>query len=459
MKCTLLNISSLLCIALMTGSCKKYLETKSVQTLATPSTLSDLEAILNHPQNANRGTVLLNGLSDEYYFLYNDWQSRIELQKKGYVWDSQLNDYNDWRDQYAAVYYSNTVLFNLRFISANGENERWNAIKGAALFYRALAFYRVAQLYAPQYDAASASTDLGIPLRLNADINEVSTRSTVKQTYDQIINDLNSTLDLVYNNLPNNAANKTQATKAAVYGLLAKVYLQIGDYQKAKESADACLQIYNTLMDYNDITWVNASSSSPFKVLNPEIILYSNANATTNSNSTAKVDSNLYKSYDINDLRKTAYFSKNSDNSYRFKGSYNVGFTNLFCGIATDEMYLIRAECYAREGSVQSAMKDLNDLLRTRWKKISGTTTYVDQTAANSNDALTKILTERKKELVYRELRWPDLRRLNKETAFATTINRNLNGQLFTLTPNDPKYTLLIPQEILRLVDLTQNAR
>lgn len=452
-------IIALIFILATLASCKKMLEKKSDQSLATPSTLNDLELILNNP-NINNGTVLLNGMSDEYYFTYTDWLNRSELHQKGHIWDAQLNDYNDWSIQYTAAFNANTVLFNLDFISSNGDDQRWEAIKGAALFYRALTFYRIALLYAPQYDPATAISDLGIPLRLNADIAEKSSRSTVAQTYNQIISDLLVAANLLPNNIPNTTIPKTQPTKVAAYGLLARIYLQIGDYVKAKENANACLNIYNTLVDFNDNTWVTPASSPSIKKLNPEVIFYSMSNTSPNSNSTAKVDSNLYKSYDANDLRKTAYFNKNSDGlTYRFKGSYGASLSELFCGIATDEIYLIRAECLAREGNTTAAMKDLNDLLKMRWKKVNGVTTYIDQIAADANDALAKVIAERKKELVYREIRWPDLKRLGKQPAFASAISRNLNGTLYSLPPNDLRYTLLIPREVLLIVDLPQNPR
>jgi starch-binding outer membrane protein, SusD/RagB family len=454
MKNYLIKIAVLIVVILPISSCKKFLNEKSVQSLATPGTLSDLEAILNSDL-INKASNMTNGGSDEYYYLYADWLSRSELPKNGYIWDAALNDFNDWRELYIAAFYANTVLLNLNTIDANGEQQRWNRIKGAALFYRALAFYRVAQLYAPQYDAATAGTDPGIVLRLKADFNEVSVRSTVQQTYDQITGDLQTSLDLLGDDLPNTVLTKTFPTKTAAYGLLARVSLQKNDYTKAKEYAQACLQRYSLLLDYNDATKVSPAAAAPFKMLNDEVIFYSNNDFSPASNSRAKFDTTLYNLFAATDIRKTAFFSKNTDGTWRFKGSYNEGNVNLFCGIATDEMYLIRAECLAREGNTNAAMQDLNTLLSKRYT----TASFTPWVASSSAEALSLIIRERRKELVLRELRWPDLRRLNKEQAFATTLTRNLNGQLHTLPPNDLRYTLLIPIEILRMVDLAQNPR
>ena len=100
-------------------------------------------------------------------------------------------------------------------------------------------------------------------------------------------------------------------------------------------------------------------------------------------------------------------------------------------------------------------MADLNTLLRTRW--ITGA--YTDMTATSADDALVKVLTERRKELVFRNVRWSDLRRLNMETRFQKTLTRTAGAQTFTLPPNDPRYVLLIPGDVITYSTLTQNPR
>jgi hypothetical protein len=122
-------------------------------------------------------------------------------------------------------------------------------------------------------------------------------------------------------------------------------------------------------------------------------------------------------------------------------------------------MYLIRAECLARDGNITGAMADVNTLLRSRWKKNGTVSTYVDKTVSNSSAALALILRERRKELPFRGLRWTDIRRLNLEPGFQTTLSRTLNGVTYTLPPGDPRFAFSIPTVEIQLGGIQQNQR
>ena len=80
-------------------------------------------------------------------------------------------------------------------------------------------------------------------------------------------------------------------------------------------------------------------------------------------------------------------------------------------------------------------------------------------TASGTDDALKKILTERRKELLLRGIRWTDLRRLNYDSQFATTLTRVVNTQIITLMPNDNRYVYPIPNDEILYSGVTQNPR
>ena len=123
-------------------------------------------------------------------------------------------------------------------------------------------------------------------------------------------------------------------------------------------------------------------------------------------------------------------------------------------GITSDEFYLTRAECFSRANNANKALEDLNTLLSNRWK----TGTYTPLANLQGANLLNLILKERRKELIFRALRWNDIRRLNKE-GFNITPIRNLNGTIYTLPPNDPRYALPIPPDVITLSGIPQNNR
>jgi len=71
--------------------------------------------------------------------------------------------------------------------------------------------------------------------------------------------------------------------------------------------------------------------------------------------------------------------------------------------------------------------------------------------ATTENEALKMILSERRKELVFRGTRWMDLRRLNREPEHASVVRRQLDGKEYLLLPGDLRYTFLLREEEISL--------
>jgi hypothetical protein len=285
------------------------------------------------------------------------------------------------------------------------------------------------------------------------EINQPSKRSTLKETYDQIIRDLTDASRLLDD--PLSVQYRNRPGKAAAFAALARVYLSMRSYEKANAAADSSLKYYDRLIDYNSI---DPAHFLPFKPQNDETLcqarlLSSSLVVVGISTPGCIIDSLLYRSYEPNDLRKKIYFRLNNDGLPNIKGGY-TGTIFTFSGLAVDEVMLIRAECLARANKVQEAMNVLNTLLRKRW----ATGTYVDKVAVSRDAALRIILDERKKELVFRGTRWTDLKRLNREGA-NIKLTRKIKGTVFTLPPSDPKYILPIPPDVISLGGIQQNQR
>jgi tetratricopeptide (TPR) repeat protein len=441
-------------ILLSINSCKKFLSEKSDKRLLIPTSLTELQSLLDNYSTMNNSYCSEGEVSaDNYYLTDADYDALYyEYDKRMYVWAKDHlfapgTDGNDWNYCYKAIYTTNSVLEALLNIKRTSVNElEWDNLKGQALFFRGSRFLDAAYVWTSAY-SSSASSDLGLPLRLNTNFNEPSKRSTLEQTYDQIINDIKSSIPL----LPVIPLTTFRPSRPAAYGLLARTYLSMNDYEDAKLYADSCLALSDQLIDYNTLS---PSADYPIPLFNSETLFYCYQSvAYPLIFSTPKIDSSLYRSYDSNDLRKVIFFVDNGDGTHSFKGNY-TGDYGLSSGVTTDEIYLIRAECFARQGNTEKALEDLNSLLITRWK--AGT--FIPFTASDSKEALGIILNERRKELLMRGLRWMDIKRLNKE-GYTISLTRIVKGATYTLPPNDLRYALPIPEDVIEESSMQQNLR
>lgn len=442
-------------LASLIGCKKGWLEEKSDKSLTVPTSLKDFQALLDNSDIMSANNPYSGEISaDGHYMSDATYQARrnselYQWEADRYIWNktAYYKSLSDWTVPYQKILYDNIILDGLNKITPLGEAEReqFNNVKGQALFNRANSFFDLAQIFAVPYSQNTASQDLGIVLRLSSDITLTSKRSTIAATYSQILKDLNEAKDL----LPNRPLVLTRPSKSATYALLSRIYLSMGDYESAFATADNSLKIFSKLLDYNTIS----SDADFIGLFNVEVLIHKNYYPGALV-AEGLIEKGLYDLYDDNDLRKTRFYRKNLDGTISFKGNYESVTYNMFCGLATDEVYLTRAECYARAGKIAEAMKDLNDLLIKRWNKNAS---YQPIIALSSEDALYKILQERKKELIFRGTRWMDLRRLNKEPRFAVTLKRTAVGVDYTLEPNSYKYTFPIPDDIIEQTGIQQN--
>jgi len=447
------NVIMCLCFILFMVSCKKYLDAKPEKVLVIPATLNDLQAILDFSSRMNEGPSYGIASADNYYLMDEDYNTLADEVKKAYTWQnfSYTNYPNDWARVYDVIYPANIVLESIEKINPTAQKQvAWNNIKGSALVFRASSLLQGAFMFCKAYNQGTSGKDLGLVLRLSSDFNAPSKRSSVQETYDRIIMDLKEAAPL----LPSTPIHVMRPSKPAAYGLLARTYLSMGEYDSCRKYAELCLQIKDDLFDFNTMSDINGTFSFP--QFNNEVIMATLITQTIYyciSPPFSQIDSSLYNSYSDNDLRKYAFFEP-TPGGHDFKGSYSGTPWELFTGVATDEVYLMRAECLAREGNKDAALEDLNKLLQTKWK--AGT--FIPFEAISASEALDTILKERRKELVFRNVRWMDIKRLNREGA-NITLNRYVAGELYTLPPNDNRYALPLPLDIINRTGVEQNPK
>lgn len=451
----LINIC-LIALAVLQG-CNKtdFLNVKPDRSMLIPSTLDDFQAILDkdNVMNGVDGQGLTPQLgesgTDNFYLHDSDFNTYLRPQMQNYyVWSefpyAGVNVL-DWEYPYRAILYANMALDGLnKIIRSEANGTQYDQVLGQALFHRAHIFYQLAQVFSPPFRKDATNEEPGIPLRFSSDINEKLKRATVKETYDQILDDLLKASDL----LETEVVYNIRPSKQAAFGLLARVYQTMQDYNKALVYADRCLSIRGELLDFNLVdSLVRFPFGDQSNQIVTEIIFNSRMLSDLSQNypttfNFAVVELALYNSYEPDDLRKQIFFEKTS-RGYRFRGNY-TGSPQNFSGIATDEIYFIRAESYVRSGEIEKALNDVNTVLKSRWKK----DTFIPFVSDNPEMVLQWILRERRKELLFRGLRWTDIRRLNIE-GHNISLSREVNGQKYALPANDERWTWPFPDEVM----------
>jgi len=457
----------ILVASVLLGSCKKeFLDKKPVMANLIPESLADFEGLLNNFSVINNTQSFSMFCGDEYEYLSTSiWQSKEEPIRNSYNWNPTVYQTSlDWNNSYKTLLYANTIITGLNELAKTPANAaKYGDVKGQAYFLRAHTFFQIAQAFAMPYDPKNAAVTPGIPLPLEVNANNPLQRSSLAVTYAQILSDL-ETAKMSFS--AETTTKPTLGSKVAALALLARVHLGMMNYDKAMESAQEALKIKGTLLDYNDL---DVNSNTPFEGGNPEVIYttfhgdasvgydfyalnYSDYGYTFKS----KVSAKQIALYDKDDLRlKLCFFIRSANDPAKYvKALYqNIALRYVpFNGLATDEVYLILAECLARKKEVAPALEILNMMATKRFPV--GLAPVLS--ASTPEAALDLVLLERRRELLYRGARWFDVRRLNVEGA-NITLSREIDGVVYTLPPNDKRYAMPIPLDEITKSGISQN--
>lgn len=440
---------------------KDFLDEKPNSGILNPSSLNDVQKLLDNNVMNNLSSGLAQMAADEYDVDYQGWEAATVIERNSYIWAKDIYEgtpqIRDWNSPFSAVFYANNALEILNGLEQQkAKGSDYNNVLGQALFKRAFANYELLRSFCKSYDANTAATDLGIPIRRNAGIDEIVQRANLADSYSHILSDLQKAALLLPKERLN--SNLFRPTRVATYALLARIYLDMGIYEQAGKYADSTLNSYHTLIDYNK---VSATSLTPFSITNDELIY----NVTTvglyyfsslgSLPRPYRVSKDLINLYDQDDLRLQIFFISDNEGSYVMKRGYYGAGAYPFTGLATDEIYLIKAECLARDGKDNEALMMVWQVLKNRYR--TGKAPAIAE-LAEEGKALDFVLRERRKELVWRCLRWNDLKRLNRD-GYNITLRRTLGEGQYILNPNDPRYVFPIPQDEIDYSGIQQNER
>lgn len=362
-------------------------------------------------------------------------------------------------------------------------DEEWSQyeqICGEAYFARALAYSELIKLYCKSYESAEqAESELGVVIVTKYNTDEPMVRSTLAQSYDRVIKDLDMAaklMDIDENNVGGNIYNATYFNEYTAYALRARVALYMKDYEAAIDYSSRVID--SDFYILSSATTEISSGMSHFTYMwqyddATEIIWKVGFTPTSYGGALGRVFFNYDYStmkpdyvpsawvlglYDDSDLRYGNYFySYTTGHSHGLtwpllvKYFGNMDFYNQYIlhtsmpkPLRLAEQYLIRAEAYA-EGRANYALAG-NDIATLRAARYTSYGNSVAMTAAN---AMTIIEEERIKELYMEGFRLMDLKRWHKGFERTPQTESLENGSSLKVEADDALFVWPIPQHEL----------
>ena len=420
--------------------------------------------------------------SKPYTFGYYTWQQRSGQNQE---YTDFYDDNKEWTKCYYGINVANNILAAVGSVPcATDEEIRGCAkVRAEARFLRAAFYYWLVNVYGQPYNAATADTDLGVPVKTSENVEDRKfDRNTVQEVYDLILSDLEAArADFRIYDTEKNSIYRADST--AVNLLLSRVFLYMGRWQECVDAANRVIDAHPALMQLN-------GNNSPFSVEgNVENIFSMGGNDLPAQMDYAyqgyRVSAELYGLYGDDDLRKTQWFwhlghfigltklepynvSTNESSSpsapdYYYYELYVHGWggkiasvSNVFL-LRSAEAYLNKAEAEAYLGHETEAREALNHLRGYRYQ------TGTAEVTASGEELVGEIRKERRKEFILEGQRWFDLRRYRVCPVYPERISLThdytyyvdelsseiVRRERFVLKEDDPSWTLPIPYEVL----------
>lgn len=326
--------------------------------------------------------------------------------RSGHAYENDL-----WAAIYEVINMANAVI-NSEYGPPAASQTEFNQLKGEAYAIRALGHFDLVRMWAQHYTFTGGGSHPGIPIVLVQDNSNLPSRNTVAEVYTQVIADFNQAISL----MTMTRAGSAMLTKEAAQAFLSRVYLYMEDFTNSIAMADAVINSGKYTLVTGDAyvtQFVDGNSSEAIFEL-----AYSTDDYEGSDSFGAMYKKTGYGDYlpakDLLDLLDPAdirsqmfvYDPDLTDIYASMRVNKYPTLTNIdnVPVIRLSEVYLNRAEAYARSGNDALAQADLN-LIRKR-----GLATAPDITLTGSA-LLDEILIERRRELCYEGHRIFDITR------------------------------------------------
>ncbi len=447
--------------------------------------VSDAQVVLNGAYDLMQSTSYYNSA----VITRNDVRADdMQTAEYGRLDDEYLYEYDTdqfstsvWSHPFTILRQVNSIIAFIDGIEANSDTEieLKDEIKGQAYTIRALVHFNLCNMFGAPY-SHDGGTSLGVPVvtRVIAP-DEVLTRNTVAEVYQQVISDLNIAIPLLSEDDSYNKIN-TWAAKT----LLARTYLYMEDNENAYAVATDIIANgpYELLSrdEYVDSWSEESTSESIFSIINSQTDdagLESVANLSDPGGYgqfIATQDFIDLMAADPDDIRREMlYIDQTSDSEdtltwgrvlkYPGKGNTksvvvdhevngsdleSASYTSNVPVFRLSEVYLIAAEAAIKENEVGNAEFYLNEIVERA---------NPAATVAQADVTLDRILLERRKELVAEGHRLFDLIR-NKRNIVRMSSDRVFDTSTpLSIAYDDYRVIFPIPRDELNVSSMTQN--
>ena len=447
---------------LLFAGCEKWLNI-APKGMLVPETVDEFDLMLNANDLCKSSLYEALFLTDDTYLLVTTDDNGLDVPTnlgtstgRMYVYDADRyyteTDYNSYYDAaYKRIYTYNVIVENV--LKASGDAQKARSVRAEALCGRAMEYLLLINLFAPHYDASTASSSYGVPLILSPDLEkEDVTKASVAEVYAQVEKDLHEALA----DLPSSPTHGTplRFSKAASLAFLAKVAFLKGEWTSA---LTWCQRVKDEMKGLPLHDWTKNQLVDPMSMLSdyPDVlnseenILLRYPDAAFGLSWCTYCPPSLLKLFDQeNDMRYVLQFTDNvygeplSSPDLRYYSSY-IKFST---GISTPEIYLMAAECKVRMGDVAEGIDLLNQLRARRIKDVT------PLAAGTAEEALRLVLEERRRELFNHSVeRLIDIKRLAKDPATRVTVRHELpDGVTIEVDGNDSRMILPIPPQVLK---------
>ena len=354
--------------------------------------------------------------------------------------------YTIWKNGFLTIANINNLLYNISSLKSDYsyDMDEINNICAQAYFLRALLHLDLSMCYSQPYKYTSDASHLGIPV-----LNKVppgldsSPRSTMQETYVQVIADLNLALETFPSNYPSDSYN---ASSLACKALLARVYLYMEKWDLAEQYASEVINKVplTTRANYVSMYSQNDKGESIFKLSG-----YGTGKNTSKfyqyGSALGIPADTLYSLYtDSRDIRKNLlYYYPDTKKGkvcmkYYLQNNTDANKSADLLVLRASEMYLIRAEARMKQGNLDNAAADIKAL---EARALGINTSDVTLNYANAADLDRIIEIESIKELSFEGHRFFDIARQKKDVIREKATNSSVKHLIY---PNY-RYALPIP--------------